>query len=1110
MFVLLVWFALPIALRAQPLIQHDLHVVLQPQAHRLQVTDTITLPPGIKEGWHFLLHAGLQPVSPTPGVHLVRQPAEPQAAPTSVPLERYAVTLPPGTRTFVVQYAGEVVHPLQQQGAEYDRSFRGTPGTITADGVYLSAATYWYPRSGDGLLRFSLDVRLPPAWDAVSQGQRTRHERGKGVTQVRWESPEPQEEIYLVGGKYTEYSQTTAAVQAMVFLRTPDASLAQRYLDATAQYITMYSHLIGPYPYKKFALVENFWESGYGMPSFTLLGSKIIRYPFILHSSYPHEILHNWWGNGVFIDEAGGNWSEGLTAYLADHFIQEQRGTAASYRRTTLQKYTDYVTTHQDFPLTVFRARHDAVTEAVGYGKTLMFFHMLRRQVGDETFIRALQTFYRDNRFRRAGFDDLRRAFTSAAGTDMQPVFDQWIRRSGAPELRVGEVAVRAEDSMYRLTAVVQQVQPGPAYNLRLPIAVSLAGQEQAYRTTVTMSGKRLDLALRLPARPLRLDIDPQFDVFRRLHHYEIPPALTQLFGAEKVMVLLPAAAAEEVRQGYRQLAQVWQQTSSGQLEVRWDNEIAALPADRAVWLWGWDNRWRSSLATAVSEYGVTLNANVVRLGETELRRTEHTVVLTARHPLNPQFTLAWIATDNPAVLPALGRKLPHYGKYSYLGFTTDALVNVVKGQWPVVQSPMSVLVPQPPDRTSQEAAPASQQGPASSFSIERMMQVIRVLASDEMRGRGFGTPELDRVADFLAAQFHLAGLQPAGDRPGSYFQTWQARGGDPEREVALRNIVGIIPGNTPAWADQSVVVGAHYDHLGRGWPDAHQKARGKVHPGADDNASGVAVLLELARVLGKMWKPARTVVFVAFSGEEAGRLGSQYYVTTAKRFPMARSIGMLNIDTVGRLGQKKLMILGTASAREWRHIFRGASYVTGVPVEPIAADWGASDQKSFLDVGVPAVQLSSGPHEDYHRPTDTADKIDPQGLVKVATVAREAIVYLADRPTPLSSTLSTSRGAVSASPATPALGRRVSLGTVPDFTYNGQGYRIIGVTPDSPAAKAGLQAGDIIVRIGTVPTNDIRAFATVLKTLQPGDRIAITFRRDGAEHTIRAQVVAR
>src|SRR5262252_5198119 len=433
---------------AQQVSRHDLHVVLQPDQHVLQVTDSITLPdmppPPPAAAWYFALHAGLSPVALTAGVQLARQPQE--DTPGSLlhpPLERYAVKLPAGTRTFALRYQGNVHHPVPQQRPEDVWSMHDSVGLLAAEGVSLSAATYWYPRFGDALLTFTLDVQLPRAWDAVSQGQRTRHERADNWTYVRWESPEAQEDVYLVGGVFTEYSQSAGAVQAMVFLRAPDAPLAQQYLDATAPYLHLYHTLLGPYPYKKFALVENVWESGYGMPSFTLLGSRVIRLPFIVSSSYPHEILHNWWGNGVFVDVQQGNWCEGLTAYLADHLLQEQRGSAVTYRRVTLQRYTDYVSTHNDIPLTAFRARHNAATAAIGYGKALMVFHMLRQQIGDKAFRSALQEFYRDNLFQRANFDTLRRAFANVTGEDMSEVFQQWITWPGAPELRISATTVQ-------------------------------------------------------------------------------------------------------------------------------------------------------------------------------------------------------------------------------------------------------------------------------------------------------------------------------------------------------------------------------------------------------------------------------------------------------------------------------------------------------------------------------------------------------------------------------------------------------------------------------------------------------------------------------------------
>lgn len=711
---LLLRLLVPSLTPAQQIVQHALHVIVHPDQHTLEVTDVLTLPESAAASaataWHFTLHAGLAPVSLTPGVQLRRQALATEGE-RPPPREHYAVTLPAGVRTVTLRYQGTIHHAWPQQGPPDVWKPDDTPGNIAADGVYLTAATFWYPHFGEALLTFTLDVELPPGWEAISQGQRTRHERTPHGTYVRWEAPQPQENIYLIGGRFTAYQQAAGAVWAMVFLRTPDASLAQRYLDATAQYLHLYSTLIGPYPYPKFALVEHVWESGYGMPSFTLLGPRVIRLPFIVSTSYAHEILHNWWGNGVFVEVQQGNWAEGLTAYLADHLLQEQRGTAAAYRRATLQKYTDYVTAHQEIPLTAFQTRHSAATEAIGYGKALMLFHMLRQQIGDAAFLSALRTLYRDHLFRRVGFDALRRAFASVAGAEIEPIFQQWVTRPGAPELRVSAVTAEVHGQDHLLTALVEQVQAGPAYHLHVPIAVSLQGQDQAWQTTRVMPEKRLELRLRLPAPPWRLDIDPEFDLFRRLHHEEVPPALTQILGAAKLGFVLPTAASAEMREGYRQFAQAWPRGASQELTLHWDHELESLPADRTVWLLGWENRLLPAVTTALTAYDVPLTQAEIRLQDTLLRRDRDAVMVSVRHPANPQLTLAWSAAPSTTAMPVLRRKLPHYGTYSFLGFTGDEVVNVVQGRWPVLASPMSVPV-----------APTARQAPAAKLAPRRAL----------------------------------------------------------------------------------------------------------------------------------------------------------------------------------------------------------------------------------------------------------------------------------------------------------------------------------------------------------------------------------------------------
>ncbi len=1086
-------------------LHHDLKVTLAPAEHRLTAVDSITLPKDHPREIEFTLHKGLKPLSPTPVVRIEKQ-ADKQGA---APLESYKVLLPPGLRAFALSYEGSINHPVEQTGKEQARGFEETPGVISSEGVYLAASSGWYPDFGSPLLTFDIDVRLPAGWDAVSQGARSLHDRGGNETFVRWNSPEPQDAIFLVAAPFAYYEKTAGPVQAMVFLRSPDQSLSEKYLDATVRYIDMYNRLIGPYPYRKFALVENFWETGFGMPSFTLLGPKVVRLPFIINTSYPHEILHNWWGNSVYPEYEKGNWSEGLTAYLADHLLKEQQGGGPDYRIATLQKYADYVRGNKDFPLTEFRSRHSPSSEAIGYGKSLMFFHMLRRELGDDAFTKGLREFYRKYRFRFASFEDIRAAFESVSGRDLKREFAQWTTQSGAPRLTVSKPAAAAAEGGFLLTALLEQTQPGEAYRIRVPVAVTLEGQDRAFQSVVEMNEKRLEVRLIVPAMPQRLDIDPEFDLFRKLDRDEVPPAISQALGAKKMLVILPSAAGDDLLSSYRVFSGSLAQAGPDEVEVKLDSDIKNLPADRAVTVLGWENRFASHALEALFGYDVAIKDRMVRINQTALPLANHSFVLIARSPKNPDMALSLIASDSPAALPGLARKLPHYHKYSFLAFEGAEPANVAKGRWPVVDSPLTVLIP---GRTGTikkvETAKLAPREPLisldSPFSRERMMETIRFLSSEDLGGRGFGTPGLDRAADYIAKQFKDVGLLPAGTE-GSFFQTWEDIGSDPARRTVMKNVIGVIPGNKPELRAQSVVLGAHYDHLGLGWPETRDMAPGKIHPGADDNASGVAVLVELARALVKGPKPDRTIVFAAFTGEEAGRRGSKYYVMNEKRYPARDCIGMVNLDTIGRLGKNRLLVLGAGSAKEWVHVFRGAGFVTGVDLETVSAELDSSDQKSFQEAGVPAVQLFSGPHLDYHRSTDTADKIDADGLVKAASVAQEAVLYLAEREGPL--TTSSQAGKPDTAPTTP---RKAGIGTIPDFAFSGKGFRLSGVVAGSAAEAAGLKEGDVIVRMNDSTIESLKDFSDILKTLKPGDKVSIIFMRQGKESSVETEARER
>ncbi len=677
------------------LLHHQLDISLDPAASHIEVRDTVTLPPGTPRVLEFALHPHLEVQLIDAGGQLEERSAgagsaAPQNAAELRP-RHYRLRLPAGQQRVTLRYAGRIAHPLQQQGEEYARSFEQTRGVISTEGVFLAGSSYWYPQFANQLMTFDLRVQLPADWKGMSQGLRLNQTKEANGRDEYWRCSTPQQEIYLIAGTFSEYTSSAGGILAQVLLRHPEPELAQTYLDATHRYIKLYSELIAPYPFEKFALVENFWQSGYGMPSFTLLGSQVIRFPFILGSSYPHEILHNWWGNSVYVDYTSGNWAEGLTSYLADHLIKEQRGEGAEYRRTLLQKYADYVDAGRDFPLTAFRGRHSARTQAVGYGKTLMLFHMLRRQLGDATFLEGLQAFYQQHRFQVASFSDLENTYNRVAKQSTEAFFAQWVERSGAPELRIREAQIKNTDGGYRLSAVVEQVQSGAAYRLRLPVAVQMENVAGAWQTDVEITGRRQRLEFDLPAPPLRLDVDPEFDIFRRLHRDEIPPAVSQAMGAERVLLVLPAEAPRAMQQAYRTLAESWRDNRPEQVSIAFDNSLEQLPEQSAVWLFGWRNRFRPQLQLALQDQDFAVAGDSARIEQTRLEAAQHSVVVLARRPAHPEHAFGWLAASDAAAVPGLGRKLPHYGRYSYLAFTGDAPDNVLKGQWPVVDSPLSI-----------------------------------------------------------------------------------------------------------------------------------------------------------------------------------------------------------------------------------------------------------------------------------------------------------------------------------------------------------------------------------------------------------------------------------
>lgn len=390
-----------------------------------------------------------------------------------------------------------------------------------------------------------------------------------------------------------------------------------------------------------------------------------------------------------------------------------------------------------------------------------------------------------------------------------------------------------------------------------------------------------------------------------------------------------------------------------------------------------------------------------------------------------------------------------------------------------------------------------------------RLLDDVRFLSDDNLQGRMTGSAGADSAAAYLARRFSQVGLQPAA---GGWFQSFAVRreatgtrgptGGAP----LGKNVIGILPGHDPVLRNQTVVLGAHYDHLGHGgFGSLDPDSTGVVHNGADDNASGAAALIQVAARLAAS-PPARTVVFIAFSGEEQGLLGSAHYVKQPI-YPLADMLAMVNLDMVGRLRNGRLIVYGARSAKEFPALLDSLNWYAGFDLKAQGDGYGPSDHSSFYAAKRPVLHVFTDLHEDYHRTTDDWQKVNYDGLKRVADFSLGLVTALANRTRPLTfldqPAASPTQTATTTGSGTSGYG--AYLGTVPDMTGTPGGVRLVGVRAGSPAEKAGLRGDDIITRIGRIETPDLQAMTDALRSHKPGESVEIVVRRGAAVTTLKA-----
>lgn len=385
----------------------------------------------------------------------------------------------------------------------------------------------------------------------------------------------------------------------------------------------------------------------------------------------------------------------------------------------------------------------------------------------------------------------------------------------------------------------------------------------------------------------------------------------------------------------------------------------------------------------------------------------------------------------------------------------------------------------------------------------------VRYLADDALQGRLAGSDGERCAAAYIVGVFERLGLRPAGPDGTWYHEVSLASTLNPHLPGGSgRNLAAVLPGTDPRLRDEYVVIGAHYDHLGMGGTGSLAPGVEAVHNGADDNASGVAALLEAARALAAGTSPARSVLFVAFTGEEMGLLGSNQFVGSGV-VPADRMKAMLNMDMVGRLGDDPLIVYGVDTAEEWRPLVESAARRYDVTVAARGEGYGPSDHTSFYTRDIPVLHFFTNVHGDYHQPGDDWEKIDTDGVQRVAGMVTDIARDLAARP----ANLTLVRGAGAPQPAAgegQTRGYGAWLGTVPDFTPVERGVLLSGVSPGSPAEAAGILAGDVIVGLGDHDVADLQGMTDALRAHKPGDVVRVRYLRDGAERTAEVTLGSR
>ncbi|MCW8861622.1 MAG: M1 family aminopeptidase [Rhodospirillales bacterium] len=616
-------------------VHHKLSVALNPETGAITATDTISLRGG-----------GLVPFRLRPDLFVTELQINGRNASPLGRKGEWLINLPEaGRHEIAITYAG-TIPPIPEDGRN-----AGGDAASGPDGAYLPPGAGWYPEFDVPTFTYEISTVVPHPYKAVAAGKLVEEAQGKNAWRASFRMEQPVDGIVLLAGPYSVQSRMHNGILLRTYFHAEISEMSGEYLDLAAGYLDRYREWIGDYPFPAFHIIAAPMPLGLGFPGLTYIGAGVLRLPFIRHTSLGHEVLHNWWGNGVFPDYRSGNWSEGLTTFMADYTYALDAGGPEKVMEMRLGWLRDYAALppERDHPVSSFVSKTHDASQVVGYNKVAFIFHMLRKTIGNEAFDTAIRRFWTNHAFRTAGWNDLQAAFEAAAGRRLDVFFRQWIDRKGAPQLMLDEAHAEGVGNSHSVRLSLSQ--PAPAYDIEVPVRIETTAGDETF--VMRMDGEQAEASFQTTGRPLRVSIDPDFDLFRKLSPEEAPPIIRDVTLSERAEGIILADSEAQI------------ETAKALIERMMDtrpNILAAAPdvlPDGPLIVVG----TRSRVSAFLTRHGLPPSPSEIRgNGTAEVWATRRAIGASTA-------PMVIVAADTMESLRSLLRPLPHYGRQGYLAF---------------------------------------------------------------------------------------------------------------------------------------------------------------------------------------------------------------------------------------------------------------------------------------------------------------------------------------------------------------------------------------------------------------------------------------------------------